>query len=429
LLLLSVLSLDLEKPKEEVEAMKKRYMPILLVLALSVFSFSQILNYVPSDFKAVHFVKNLSNFYQSLKSTPTGEFLADSLGLEMMIQGMIESQLLNRNVKPSDFYELVSKEFLFVQLDNQNYCLVVGPSDKAAKLRDAVKAIFEDIFGKKVSVRVQNGYLFLGSTEDAINKSLKGGGNVPNHLKKLDFFSYSRVSVDKYSFVSTTVLRGNAPQMTFETRIEPVGSASADFLKKLGRPKKLPANFLEYGELTMLFNTEDYSGLSNLIRTSLPEIKIEDFLNVKSDAQKIVDGLIREADTPILVSMNLSRAISEAISGATPTSLEVIAKLYLKDKSVIEKILKDVGVSYTKQGDRYLVGDYTMSYSAGLAVFKSSKFSTKSIPFKPSENDVFFMFLDTKALMEALLGSGKDAYVLMRGIYKDNGISLTVNVK
>lgn len=99
---------------------------VFISVLIAVLSFSQILNYVPTDFKAIRYVKNLSDFYGELKNLPTGRFLTETLGLEMMVQGVLESQLLSRNIEPSDFYDLLSHELLYVQLDDEDNCFILG---------------------------------------------------------------------------------------------------------------------------------------------------------------------------------------------------------------------------------------------------------------------------------------------------------------
>lgn len=41
---------------------------VFISVLIAVLSFSQILNYVPTDFKAIRYVKNLSDFYGELKT-------------------------------------------------------------------------------------------------------------------------------------------------------------------------------------------------------------------------------------------------------------------------------------------------------------------------------------------------------------------------
>lgn len=205
---------------------------IFILLILTALSFSQILNYVPENFKVIRYVKDLSEFYSEIKSLPTGRFLTESLGLEMMIQGVLESQLLSRDIEPSDFYDLLSHEFLFVQLDSEDTCFVLGPSEKAKKLKDSIKSLVVDLLGTEDVVVVEkDGYLFLG-TAKAVNASLKGGGKIPDTLKTADFFGYGLLQGEKYSFTVVSTKESAGDHLSIKVEIAPADDTSRNFLEK-----------------------------------------------------------------------------------------------------------------------------------------------------------------------------------------------------
>ncbi|PLV59025.1 hypothetical protein [Thermotoga sp. KOL6] len=408
---------------------------IFMLLVIAVLSFSQILNYVPANFKVVRYVKNLSEFYSEIKTLPSGQFLTETLGLEMMIQGILESQLLNQGIEPSDFYDLLSHEFLYVQLDNKNFCLIVGPSKSTKRLKENIKSIVSELFGVgDIIVAEDNDYLFLGTSE-AVNSTLKGGGDVPEELKKLDFFGYAKVQVGDYSFTIVNKKEIAGDHLTLETEIVPEDESSKSFLEKLGKSKEVPPDYYVYGELTIIFNTEDYKGLRDIISdvgfsfpsngSGLP------FQPPDMDVEKILDTLSESLDTPMFFSANISGALMDLIAGSTPTNLEIIARAKLKDsKSIVEKVLKEAGIRYEKSGDKFILeNNFHLVVSDGAITLKSKTFSPKTLKEHPDGKDVFFLFLDMKTVMEALVGEGEEAYILAKAWYENGRMLLYVNVK
>ncbi|PLV57457.1 hypothetical protein [Thermotoga sp. SG1] len=407
---------------------------VFISVLIAVLSFSQILNYVPTDFKAVRYVKNLSDFYGELKSLPTGRFLTETLGLEMMVQGVLESQLLSRNIEPSDFYDLFSHELLYVQLDDEDNCFILGPSSKAKSLKDSVKSLVADLFGaENVVVTEKDGYLFIG-TSKAVSAALKGGRSVPEELKNLDFFNYARVHVKDYSFTIVSRKEQVEDHLTIETEVIPNDDTSRDFLEEVGQPKNISQDYYVYGELTLIFNTADYDGLMDVISGAGFNLSSEDMeMPIQLPDEKlgkVIEDLSKKLDTPMFISANISSSLMDFISGATPTNLELVAKARIKDPEAIEEALKESSVQYEKKGEEFILqNNLRLVVENGTVVLKSEQFTPKTPGEHPGEKDVFFLFLDMKAVMEALVGEGEEAYVLVRGFYDDGKMVLYVNVK
>ncbi|AAD35360.1 hypothetical protein THMA_0278 [Thermotoga maritima MSB8] len=405
---------------------------IFILLILTALSFSQILNYVPENFKVIRYVKDLSEFYSEIKSLPTGRFLTESLGLEMMIQGVLESQLLSRDIEPSDFYDLLSHEFLFVQLNSEDTCFVLGPSEKAKKLKDSIKSLVVDLLGMEDVVVVEkDGYLFLG-TAKAVNASLKGGGKIPDTLKTADFFGYGLLQGEKYSFTVVSTKESASDHLSIKVEIAPADDTSRNFLEKVGQPRKVPSDYYTFGELTVIFNTENYDGLLDVLSSAGFSIESEN-LPVQlpeSDIEKVVKNLFEELEPPMFLSANVSSAVMDLIAGSTPTNLEVVAKARLKTPDAVENALKAAGVQYRKEGRCFVLENGLSICTEGdTVVLKSEQFSPRDLDITPAKNDVFFLFLDMKAVMESLVGEGEEAYIFARGFYKDGKMVFYVNVK
>ncbi|KAF2959446.1 hypothetical protein [Thermotoga sp. 38H-to] len=405
---------------------------VFILLIVTALSFSQILNYVPENFKVIRYVKDLSEFYSEVKRLPTGRFLTESLGLEMMIQGVLESQLLSRNIEPSDFYDLLSHEFLFVQLDNEDTCFVLGPSEKAKKLKDSIKSLIVDLLGMEDAVVVEkDGYLFLG-TAKAVNASLKGGGEIPDTLGKTDFFGYGLLQGDKYSFTVVSTKESASDHLSIKVEITPADDTSRNFLEKVGQPREIPSDYYTFGELTVIFNTENYDGLLDVLSSAGFSMESEN-LPVQlpeSDIEKVVKNLFEELEPPMFLSANVSSAVMDLIAGSTPTNLEIVAKAKLKSPDAVENALKTAGVQYRKEGKCFVLENgLSICTEDDTVVLKSKQFSPRTLGIKSEKNDVFFLFLDMKALMESLVGEGEEAYVFARGFYKDGKMVFHVNVK
>lgn len=269
----------------------------------------------------------------------------------------------------------------------------------------------------------KDGYLFIG-TSKAVSAALKGGGSVPEELKSLDFFNYARVHVKDYSFTIVSRKKPVEDHLTIETEIIPNDDISGDFLREVGQPRNIPQDYYVYGELTLIFNTANYDGLMDLISNagiSLSSESVEVPVQLPDEKLgKAMENLSKKLDTPMFISANISSSLMDLISGSTPTTLELVAKARIKDPKAIEEALKEANVQYEKRGKEFILqNNLRLVLENGTVVLKSEQFTPKTPGEHPGEKDVFFLFLDMKAVMEALVGEGEEAYVLVRGFYDD----------
>ena len=146
--------------------------------------------------------------------------------------------------------------------------------------------------------------------------------------------------------------------------------------------------------------------------------------------RKAIENLSEKLNTPMFISANISSSLMDLISGSTPTTLELVAKARIKDSKAVEEALKEAGVQYEKKGEEFILeNDLHLAVNNGTVVLKSEQFTPKTPSEHPGEKDVFFLFLDMKAVMEALVGEGEEAHILARGFYEGGKMVFYVNVK
>lgn len=152
----------------------KRWFIIILSLMLSIIIFSNALKFVPKDYDFLIYIPDLNVLYNEIKKTNTGDIFANQVGLEQMIQGVIEQQLMVENYTLDDVD--IFKELLIVGNQNE-LSLVVGPSSHPEKIKD----IFEKFTGQTLpeNVKIEDGYFIIGDNYR--------GGEIPQNL--IDYLS------------------------------------------------------------------------------------------------------------------------------------------------------------------------------------------------------------------------------------------------
>ncbi len=114
--------------------MKKICVSFMLLFVMYLFAVTQ---FVPVDYDQLILMKNNGDHYSMAKKVQLIDIIANGLGVESMIQGMLASSLVQYGATVDQFNDLLSKDTLIV-FSGQDMALAVGPSKYVSKL---VKAI------------------------------------------------------------------------------------------------------------------------------------------------------------------------------------------------------------------------------------------------------------------------------------------------
>ena len=147
---------------------------ISIVVAISTFSMTE---FIPANYDAVYIAHNVSEHYAQSKSVGIVSLLADSLGLEPMIQGIIASSFSEYGITTEQLGSIFEGDILTV-LSGTDITVVLGPSLEASKLGDILK----DVFGEDLYTRNISDYLLISTSQEAIEQCVAGGGTIPSDL-------------------------------------------------------------------------------------------------------------------------------------------------------------------------------------------------------------------------------------------------------
>lgn len=162
---------------------------ISIVVAISTFSMTE---FIPENYDAVYIAHNVSEHYAQSKSVGIVSLLADSLGLEPMIQGIIASSFSEYGITTEQLGSIFEGDILTV-LSGTDITVVLGPSPEASKLGDILK----DVFGEDLYTRNISDYLLISTSQEAIEQCVAGGGTIPSDL--LDEFQDPNVCSVMYA--------------------------------------------------------------------------------------------------------------------------------------------------------------------------------------------------------------------------------------
>jgi hypothetical protein len=124
----------------------KKFFLVLCTILLITSAFSNVLDLVPSDSKALFYVKNLTETYESFKTVDSMKnFLLEPINAEIFISSLIEMYLRTIQVNPDTFFEsLKTNMAIFMQEPYDNlyiFGVVFGPVKNTDMLYQALSRI------------------------------------------------------------------------------------------------------------------------------------------------------------------------------------------------------------------------------------------------------------------------------------------------
>src|SRR5690606_12478415 len=113
--------------------------------------------------------------YDSFEALPIGQtlLLDTGVGLESLVNGVLEQQLLSMKYTMSDF-DLFTKEMLIATDSNGNISVVLGPVKNPTKVKNVLQSLLAEDTMKQVQF-MENYFIF--------SNTKVGGGKAPAALQ------------------------------------------------------------------------------------------------------------------------------------------------------------------------------------------------------------------------------------------------------
>lgn len=248
--------------------MKKVQLFLFISIVITISTFS-ITEFIPENYDAVCLAHNVSEHYVQSKSVGIVSLLADSLGLEPMIQGVIASSFSEYGITTEQLGSIFKGDILTVLLGT-DMTVVLGPSPEASKLEGILKDAFrEDLYTRNIS-----DYLLISTSQEAIEQCVAGGGTIPSDL--LDEFQDPNVCsvmyappIDRDGIIisQTGIVSIVDDELVGEIRFVAHNDKSKELLRSL-MPNSGYALYKDPnlgGEIFVFANTSDLSSIGKLI--------------------------------------------------------------------------------------------------------------------------------------------------------------------
>ncbi|ONN27202.1 hypothetical protein XJ44_05305 [Thermosipho affectus] len=389
---------------------------LVLVGVLFVFlAFSNIFQFLPEKFDSLFYVPDLTQFYDALKKTNTGDVFINQIGLEQMVLGILEQQLMMQNYTLDDLD--LFKELLVASTVDGSAVIAIGPSKDPQK----IKEIFEAFSGMQFpsEVLVKDGYFVFSN--------LPFGGKLPNKVKENIEKGYLAVSyvntnedlkVEGYGYAR---LEGNTFRLYNE--IVPKDQETKDFILDLEKQqgKDILSDNKIGGDLFIFLNKKIPKSLLKLLTNVTEEMNV--------DLNKFLEDFSGTA----YISANISDFILNALSGMQQSTVPFYGVVYysglnwddLEGISKFEVINgKKYGVEVTEEGtpvvyvnlesDKMtLYGISPEQYTPGDRTFIEQNYS----------DDYFFgVLLNLNPTIFNFIGVDTEAYLKIQVYAKDGKI-------
>jgi len=388
--------------------LRKQLFVLLAITLLVSFGFSNALKFLPRNYSTILYIPDVPKAYDSFKALPIGQtLLSDTgIGLESLITGILEQQLLSMKYTINDF-DLFMKEML-VSIDKDgNLTVVLGPVKNPTKVRKVLESFLEQETLKKVTF-TENYFIY--------SDVQVGGGRVPANLQanlkgNLGVI-YSNVVDGKMAFEGYGYLRIENNALTFYQKLDSKTPEAKNAIKSLqsAKPIDVLADKNVGGDLLLFVNREIPETLrksfidvitSNL---NLTNLNISGVMYASADIGSAISNLLGSGDTQTQSGKSTQNSQTVTLSAysvvfGTGFKMPAEVKKYITVGSERYGVLttEDGMESYISiKNDRMIT--YTVSpskYKPGDRTFFTSLYNSK-----------YFMgiFINLEPLINSMLG-------------------------
>lgn len=257
--------------------MMRKLLATVFIISAVVLTFADALRFLPRNYSSIIYIPDVPKAYDTFKATPIGQTLLsdNGLGIESLVFGIIEQQLLSLKYTKDDF-DLFMREMLLVTDSNGNVTVILGPVKNPTKMKKILEGFLESETLKKVKF-VQN-YFILSDVA-------VGGGKVPANLQNMLRgnlgVTYTNIVDGKILFEGYGYIRAENNGITLYQKIDSKSQEAVNLIKEL--QSKKPVDILSDknvgGDLFIFVNREIPESLRKSILD--PFISVLNFGNVK----------------------------------------------------------------------------------------------------------------------------------------------------
>ncbi|MBO8160989.1 MAG: hypothetical protein H0Z24_05080 [Thermosipho sp. (in: Bacteria)] len=310
--------------------MKKRLLIFLLVL-LGTLIFSNALKFVPKDYEYMLYIPDISRIYEEVKKTNTGDIFANQIGLEPMLKGVIEQQLMVQNYTLEDLD--IFKEFL-VAGKKDDVVIVVGPSEDPDKIKDIFEKFTGQVFPEEV--KVEDGYFIFGENY--------GGGSLPQQLLEYltkDYLavSYMNAYDEEYEVKGYGYVEAKNNTISFYQEIVPQNDAARELINELSKQKGKD----------ILDDSNIGGDVFGFINRKIPDFIMELISSAATSVANV--DILNNFEGTAYVSADISSFIISAMSGEPVNSIPSYGVVYYN--SPTWNLIEDIDTYKTINGEKY----------------------------------------------------------------------------
>ncbi|MGB9615142.1 MAG: hypothetical protein ACP5KD_05435 [Fervidobacterium sp.] len=213
----------------------KKLLTVGLLVFLFIFTFADALKFLPKDYSMLIYIPNVAKAYDAFKATPIGQtLLSDTgVGLESLVRGILEQQLLSMKYTMSDF-DIFMGEMLLASNKDGNVTLVLGPVKNTTKMKKILESFLEADTMKKVKF-IEN-YFVLSDVQPS-------GGKVPSSLQSMLKgnlgVTYTNITDGKLSFEGYGYIKVEGNGLSFYEKIDAMTLEAKSALKELQSKKPI----------------------------------------------------------------------------------------------------------------------------------------------------------------------------------------------
>ncbi|BBE30041.1 hypothetical protein OSSY52_01820 [Tepiditoga spiralis] len=244
----------------------KKITIVLLVALFSIVSFSNVLQYVPSNSKAFFYVKNLTKSYESLKTIPSlKSIFLDPINLEIMLSSYAEMYMTSSEVESSAFYDLLQNVDLagfIVEPSNETYHfgVVMGPFKDSKKFIDYINKILISSLkesGVSIDIVEKENYVVFVMDKDLYKEAKKGVSINQQNIENGFYYvlNSSKMKGNGYAYVKDGYLIGKSNGAVSS------GITNTNFIKPLDN-YKFPGTYM----IVSGYIPTDLSSLKSIIK-------------------------------------------------------------------------------------------------------------------------------------------------------------------
>lgn len=359
----------------------RQILVLVTMLFLSAIAFPNALRFLPRTYSSFIYVPDLSKAYEAFKATPIGGLLlADSgIGLESLITGVLEQQLLSMKFTLADF-DLFQKELLLVADADGKGTVVLGPVKNPTRMRKILEGFLDSETLKQV--RFTDNYFIL--TQGTV-----GGGRAPANLNDMLRGNlavlYGNINDGKVIFEGWGYVRVENNGLVVYQKMDAKNNEARNALRQIqnARPVDVLGDRNVGGDLLVFVNR------------AIPDVLKGNVFNILS---QITSALGANVSGVMYASADISSTLTQVLNEQQGSGENVTLSMYTVMFGSNLKMPSNVSRYVTIGNERYGVVTSDLGIETYVLV-RSDRMITYTVPpnkYKPGDRAFFTANYDPK---------------------------------